>query len=221
MKKRLLFIICSIFIMVGFVSAQTAKRTVTNTDLEKFRQKRLANERSYRENYERLGFPSPEELEARNEQDRKDLSELSARIERENYAREQIQREEQYRREQDILRIVQYNQGADYGNGFYSPFYSGGFVGYGVSNGYYNGYGKFGRFGNFGKFGRFGNFGKFGRFGNFGKFGRFGRGGSFYNSITPGTVFPPRGGVRINTNGVRISTGFGGGRISTGIRSPR
>lgn len=204
MKKRLLFILCSIFITVGFVSAQTAKRTVTNADLEKFRQKRLAAEKSYRDNYERLGFPSPEELEARNEQDRKELSELSARIEKENFQLEQFRRMEANQREQETLRIIQYNQGAGYGNGYYSPFYSGGFVGYGFSNGYYNN-----------------DFGRNGRFGRFGKFGRFGRFGNFYNPIIPGTVFPPRGGVRINTNGVRISGGFGGGRISTGIRSPR
>ena len=63
MKKRLVFVLCSIFIAVGFVSAQTARRTVTNADLEKFRQKRLAAEQNYRDNYERLGFPSPEELQ--------------------------------------------------------------------------------------------------------------------------------------------------------------
>lgn len=110
MKKRLLFILCLIFIAVGFVSAQTARKTVTNADLEKFRQKRLANERSYRENYERLGFPSPEELEARNEQDCKELSKLSARIERENLQLEQVRRSEACQREQETLRVIQYNQ---------------------------------------------------------------------------------------------------------------
>ena len=207
MKKRLLFILCSIFITVGFVSAQTAKKTVTNADLEKFRQKRLAAEQSYRDNYERLGFPSPEELTERNEQDSKDLSALSARIERENYEREQSQRMEEYRQNQNRILLSYGNQNAYNGNGYYSPFYSGGFVGYGgygYSNGYY-----------------YNNFGRHGRNGNYGNFGRYRRGGNFYNTITPGTVFPPRGGVRINTNGVRISGGFGGGRISGGIRSPR
>lgn len=189
---------CLIFITVGFVSAQTAKRTVTNADLEKFRQKRLAAEKSYRDNYERLGFPSPEELEARNEQDSKDLSKLSARIEKENYEREQLRRSEEYRREQETLRIIHYNQGANYRNGYYPPFYSGGFVGYGYSNGFYNN-----------------------NFGNFGKFGRFGRGGSFYNPIIPGAVFPPRNGVRTNTNGVRISVTSGGSRFPAGIRGHR
>ena len=214
MKKRLVFILCSIFITVGFVSAQTARRTVTNADLEKFRQKRLAAEQNYRENYERLGFPSPEELEARNEKDRKDLSALSARIERENYEREQVQRMEEYRENQNRIMLSYGNQSAYNGGGYYSPFYSGGFVGYGgyggygYSNGFYNG-------------SYYNNFGSYGKFGNYGKFGRFRRSGNFYNTILPGTVFPPRGGVRINTNGVRISGGFGGGRISTTIGSPR
>lgn len=201
MKSKLLFIVCSIFIAVEFVSAQTAKRTVTNADLEKFRQKRLAAEKSYRENYEKLGFPSPEELEKERVESRKELARLSARIENENFQLEQMRRAEAHQREQDTLRIVQVYQGAGYGNGYYSPFYSGGFVGYGFSNGFYDN--------------------NFGRFGNFGKFGRFGRGGNFYNPVIPGTVFPPNGGVRINTNGVRISGSFGGGRISTGIRGPR
>ncbi len=204
MKKRLLFILCSIFITVGFVSAQTAKRTVTNADLEKFRQKRLAAEKSYRENYARLGFPSPEEMEKERVESRKELARLSARIENENFQLEQMRRAEANQREHDTLRIIQFNQGAGYGNGYYPPFYSGGFVGYGYSNGFYSS-----------------NFGRNGRFDNFEKFSRFGLGGNFYNPIIPGTVFPPNGGVRINTNGVRISGSFGGGRISTGIRGPR
>jgi hypothetical protein len=68
MKKRLLFILCLSFIAAGSSFAQT--RTVTNRDLEKFRQKRVAAEREYRENYEKLGFPSPAELERRREQSR-------------------------------------------------------------------------------------------------------------------------------------------------------
>ncbi|MEP7149070.1 MAG: hypothetical protein ABI857_09330 [Acidobacteriota bacterium] len=49
-------------------------RTVTNSTLQKFQQKRLAADRDYRENYARLGFPSPEEL------DRQRESELAARL---------------------------------------------------------------------------------------------------------------------------------------------
>ncbi|MEZ5308152.1 MAG: hypothetical protein R2684_13480 [Pyrinomonadaceae bacterium] len=45
-------------------------KTVTNSDLEKFRQKRLAAERDLRENYREMGFRSPEEMERENEKAR-------------------------------------------------------------------------------------------------------------------------------------------------------
>ena len=37
--------------------------TVTNETLEKYKRERLAALREYRENYARMGFPSPEELD--------------------------------------------------------------------------------------------------------------------------------------------------------------
>ena len=210
MKKRLIFVLCSIFIAVGFVAAQTARRTVTNADLEKFRQKRLLAEKSYRENYERLGFPSPEELEARNERDRQTKSALSTRIERENYDRERIRREEEMRQSQARILYNYANQNTYNGGGYYPQVYSGGF---------------FGGFGGFSGFNNFGGYGYYKGKNNFGSFG-FGRRGNFYDSIQPGTVAPPRNGVRINTNPIRISVtpraGFGsGGRVSGGIVSPR
>ncbi len=69
MKKRLLFILCLFFVWTDSSAAQT--KSVTNRDLEKFRQKRLQTEREYRENYSRLGFPSPEELEKQNVESRR------------------------------------------------------------------------------------------------------------------------------------------------------
>lgn len=83
MKKRLCFILCLFFVGSAVSAAQT-RRTVTNADLEKFRQKRLQSEREYRENYSKLGFPSPEELEKQNAESRRKLSELSREIEAEN-----------------------------------------------------------------------------------------------------------------------------------------
>lgn len=70
MKKRLLFILCLCFISASPAVAQTKTKTVTNADLEKFRQKRLQNERDYRENYEKLNFPSPDDLARQREQRR-------------------------------------------------------------------------------------------------------------------------------------------------------
>lgn len=82
MKKRLLFILCLFFVAANSSAGQT--RSVTNRDLEKFRQKRVQSEREYRENYGKLGFPSPEELDEQNAESRRKLSELSQQIEAEN-----------------------------------------------------------------------------------------------------------------------------------------
>ena len=77
MKKRLLSILCLSF--VAAVSGYAQNVTVTNADLEKFRQKRLQAEREYRENHGKLGFPSPEELTRQREQSRLDNEEIIAR----------------------------------------------------------------------------------------------------------------------------------------------
>ena len=84
-------IMCLGLFAVGLAAAQSA--TVTNADLEKYRQKRLAAERDLRENYARLGFPSPEELERRNAESARQREELAARLERERLERERIEAE--------------------------------------------------------------------------------------------------------------------------------
>lgn len=69
-----------------------ATRTVTNADLEKFRQKREQNEAEYRATYRQRGLPSPEELAEREKQRQKDLAEYAARARAEEQQRQyQIQ----------------------------------------------------------------------------------------------------------------------------------
>jgi hypothetical protein len=68
MKKIATFFIV-VFSMAFVVEAQRAARTITNADLAKFRDRRVAAEQEYRDNYERLGMPSPEELDAMRERD--------------------------------------------------------------------------------------------------------------------------------------------------------
>jgi hypothetical protein len=58
----------------------TAQRTVTNADLEKYRQARIQADEDYRKNYERLGLPSPEELEKRTDEKLKRFSEFSREL---------------------------------------------------------------------------------------------------------------------------------------------
>jgi hypothetical protein len=69
-------------------------RTITNMDLEKYRQQRLRAEKEYVENYARLGFPSPEELQKQIEKARVERDELSARLAAERLQREQIEAEQ-------------------------------------------------------------------------------------------------------------------------------
>lgn len=91
MKERILLVLSLILAAASFSFAQTsARKTVTNADLEKFRQKRLQAEADYRANYEKLGMPSPEELEEREAQQRQRRAEFSQqaemeRAENENY----------------------------------------------------------------------------------------------------------------------------------------
>lgn len=144
MKKRLFFVL--IFSFVSIVSASAQTRTVTNEDLEKFRQKRLAAERDLRENYERLGFPSPEELDRQIEQSRIERSELAARLRAENLEREQLDLERQ-RTEAEIrnrnYQIQNQNYQPRYDDDYFYnyPWYNGGFFSFpnfGYPNNRYN-----------------------------------------------------------------------------------
>lgn len=129
MKKRLMFILC--LSLIATASAAAQNRTVTNSDLDKFRQKRLEVERDYRENYARLGFASPEELEKQIEQSRVERSELAARLRAEDLEREQLNLEKQ-RAENEARNRNYQNQNRNYSgyaddyfynypsNGFYS-----------------------------------------------------------------------------------------------------
>ena len=93
MKQRSLFAFCIILVLAVFAAAQS--RTVTNADLEKYREARLNNEREYRENYERLGLPSPEEIDRRRVQSFKETEELSAKLRAERLESERIDAERQ------------------------------------------------------------------------------------------------------------------------------
>lgn len=157
MKKQILLLVSLIFISANFTLAQN--RTITNADLGKFRDKRLAAERDYRENYERLGFPSPEELQKQIEQSRVERAQLAQRLRAENLERDRIALEAQIAENEsrnNRLQIQLDNYGTgdrDYSsgyaaNGFYN-FQNYGFQSYGYPNyrlnrfsrgGYRNGY---------------------------------------------------------------------------------
>lgn len=123
MKKKTIFILGFIFVFSSFVIAQT--KTITNADLEQFRQKRLQAEKDLRENYAKMGFPSPEELARRNEESRRQLNEFSDRLREERLAREsqKLDNQNTYEQGSDYNYNTNPNRGfIDYGN-YYSPNY--------------------------------------------------------------------------------------------------
>lgn len=79
MKKQILLILSLILGITTFSFAQRAARTITNDDLEKFRQKREQADAEYRATYKQRGLPSPEELEQREIARQQDLAEYAAR----------------------------------------------------------------------------------------------------------------------------------------------
>ncbi len=83
------FLLVLLFLTAAFPVISFAQtKTITNSDLEKFRRDRLAAERDLRENYEALGFPSPEELEKLNEESRLERARWA-----ENYRNQRLERE--------------------------------------------------------------------------------------------------------------------------------
>lgn len=123
------------FVLTTVISVTAQKKTITNADLEKYRQERLRAEKDYRENYEKLGFPSPEELAMRNEQSRIEALELADKLREEQLQREWIEVE------RDKLSQVYYadpESGVSFG-GYGSPFFYN--YGYGSSFGRHRGRG--------------------------------------------------------------------------------
>lgn len=81
MKLRPLFVLVSIFVFAGVAAAQ---RTVTNADLARYKEQRVRAEADLRQNYMRLGFPSPEELARREGERDRVRDELAARLRQQN-----------------------------------------------------------------------------------------------------------------------------------------
>lgn len=106
MKQRSLSAFCIILFLSCFAGAQS--KTVTNADLEKYREARLNNEREYRENYERLGLPSPEEIDRRREESFRATQELSSKLRAERLESERIDAQ---RQTNDRLALSSYGYG--------------------------------------------------------------------------------------------------------------
>lgn len=129
MKKQAIFVLGAILLLSGLTFAQI--RTITNADLEKFRVKRVQAEKDLRENYEKLGFPSPEELERQNEESRRELDEFADQL-----------RQERLIRESQDSNYIYLDQSYDESGNTRSTYPNPAFVDYGQYYGstYYNGY---------------------------------------------------------------------------------
>ncbi|HEV7699926.1 MAG TPA: hypothetical protein VGO43_06835 [Pyrinomonadaceae bacterium] len=84
-----------------------ARRTVTNADLDRYRQSRVLAERELREDYARLGFPSPEEMQRRELESQAQTANLVERLKNERIERERLELE----RSRMLQFIPQYPQG--------------------------------------------------------------------------------------------------------------
>lgn len=86
MKSKVWLMLSLILVLSGISLAQT--KTVTNADLDKFKQKRLQSEADYRAKYKELGMSSPEELEQRSAEEKRRLIEFSQKL---SYEKQQNQ----------------------------------------------------------------------------------------------------------------------------------
>lgn len=86
MRTKWFLMLC--ILTLAAVSAFAQTKTVTNFELEKYRQQRVQAVKDLNENYKELGFASPEERAKRLEAWKKESSELSGRLEMERIARE-------------------------------------------------------------------------------------------------------------------------------------
>ena len=123
MRFRIAFLICFTLVLAASLAAQTT--LVTNANLDQYKQDRLKADREYRESYERMGFPSPEELHRRSDQSRIETEQLAAKLRAANIERERLEAErlqaEQRASAQLAAAYYQYAQiGSDpLYNGFY------------------------------------------------------------------------------------------------------
>lgn len=91
MRTRCLFLV---FVVAACaLSVFTQGRTVTNADLEVYRQARLKAEADLRDNYIRLGFRSPEERARRDAESARQLEQVSARLRAERLEMDRLEAE--------------------------------------------------------------------------------------------------------------------------------
>jgi len=89
-ERQMKFAFSIALLISVFAGVSAAQRTVTNEDLEQYRQKRLMAEQDYRLNHEKMGFPSPEELQRQLDQKRTETFALAERLRQERLEVERV-----------------------------------------------------------------------------------------------------------------------------------
>jgi len=116
MKQRVLFFLCVMVASAGFANAQG--KTVTNADLDKFKQKRLQAEKDLKEYYSKIGLTA-EDLAKQGAAEAKERTELSARLRASRLEQERIANEARMREEAAApVNVVVTNGIPDY-SGYY------------------------------------------------------------------------------------------------------
>jgi len=137
MKRRVLFLL-SVVVFSGLTVA--AQRSVTNADLERYRQDRMRAEADLRADHARRGLPSPEEMALRNEESVRESVDLSNKLRAERLERERMAMEWRLssRAYQDFTRSQQpaYRMRQGYESPLYTNPYVDGIAPYG---GYFDG----------------------------------------------------------------------------------
>jgi hypothetical protein len=107
--KTIAVVLCGVFGFALTGYGQDA-RSVTNADLEKYRQERVAAQNEYRVRAAANGLPSPEELNARKDKQIKELVELAEKLRMADLAREylELQAAEQRRPQPPNVYITTY-----------------------------------------------------------------------------------------------------------------
>jgi hypothetical protein len=87
---RRMFLILPLVALMAVGSFAQARRTVTNSDLEGYRQQRVAAEQDLQQNYARMGFASPEEQARRNAESQQQLIALSRQLKAERLEQDRM-----------------------------------------------------------------------------------------------------------------------------------
>jgi hypothetical protein len=120
----------AVFFSALYVSAQTnSPRTITNADMEKYRDARVRADAEYRRTYAERGLPSPEELDKIQAERDKRLSDFSQKLREERLQNEYFEALKAANSAPDVIYVAPQNNYVAPGYSYYPyGFVGGGFV---------------------------------------------------------------------------------------------